>query len=266
MTAPATVKCPACGAQTSGKFCAECGAPLKSRACPSCGAKLSARAKFCSECGTPTGAATVPPFRRSAPGGADRLPWIVAGIAVVALIVTIIVVVTKSPSLANANMTVGPTQGIPDRATTDLSQLTPEEQADRLFNRIMQAHEGGDTAQVQFFAPMALQAYANLPALDMDSRLHVGLIQLAAGDAPGALAQADTIQRASRTHLFGWYLRARAGQAQGNTAATREAFRAFLDNYAPERAKSLPEYQQHAQILSETEGEARRAMAVSTRP
>lgn len=189
-----------------------------------------------------------------------------AGIAVVALIVTIIVVGTKSPSLANANMTVGPTQGIPGRATTDLSQLTPEEAADRLFNRIMQAHESGDTAQVRFFAPMALQAYANLPSLDTDARLHIGLIQLAAGDPSGALAQADTIQRAARTHLFGWYLRARAAEAQGNTAGAREAFRGFLDNYTAERAKNLSEYQQHAQVLSETEAQARRAMAASTRP
>lgn len=148
----------------------------------------------------------------------------------------------------------------------DISRMTPREQADRLFDRIARASESGDTAQVQFFAPMALQAYANLGALDSDARLHVGLIQLAAGNPAAAAAQGDTILRGSRTHLFGFLLEARAAEAQGNTARAREAFRGFLDNYAPERAKNLPEYQQHTTVLTESREDAQRAMAASTRP
>ena len=265
MTSSATVKCPACGAQTSGKFCSECGAPLGSRACPSCGAKLSARAKFCAECGTTIGGAARSPA--AAASNADRLPWIVAGIAVVALVVTVVFLVNKRAPSGTADTANAPfTGGNPGQATTDLSRMTPREQADRLFDRVMRASESRDTAQEQFFGPMTLQAYANLGTLDADARLHVGLVQIALANPAGAAAQADSIQRTSRTHLFGWLLKARAAEAQGNAAAARQAFRGFLDNYTAERAKNLTEYEQHATVLTETRDTATRAMAASSRP
>ena len=40
--------------------------------------------------------------------------------------------------------------------------MTPRERFDRLFNRIMQAAERGDSAQVERFTPMALGAYHQL--------------------------------------------------------------------------------------------------------
>ena len=42
------------------------------------------------------------------------------------------------------------------RPAPDISQMTPEERFDRLFNRIMQAAHQGDTVQIQRFLPMAL--------------------------------------------------------------------------------------------------------------
>jgi hypothetical protein len=264
MTSSATVKCPACGAQTSGKFCSECGATLGSRACPSCGAKLSARAKFCAECGTTIGGAARSPA--AAASNADRLPWIVAGIAVVALVVTVVFMVNKRSPGASAGANAPFAGGNPNQATTDLSQMTPREAADKLFDRIMRSSEANDTGDVQRFGPMTLQAYANLGTLDADARLHVGLVQIALANPAGAAAQADSIQRTSRTHLFGWLLKARAAEAQGNAAAARQAFRGFLDNYTAERAKNLPEYEQHATVLTETRDTATRAMAASSRP
>ncbi len=140
--------------------------------------------------------------------------------------------------------------------------MTPREAADRLYNRIMTANEAGDTAQVNFFAPMALQAYANLGGeLDADARLHLGLVQLAIGATVPAAAEGDTILQKVPNHLFGWLLKARAAEAQGNAAQAKRAYQAFMKNYDAELAKKRPEYQEHAQMLQDTRSRAQRAGA-----
>src|SRR2546422_5863680 len=73
----------------------------------------------------------------------------------------------------------------------------------------MSLHSEGKPDSAEFFLPMALQAYAMLPALDVDARYHIGVLDLTGGHAAAALAQADTIRRAVPTHLFAFMLRAR---------------------------------------------------------
>ena len=263
MPIPETRKCPACGADSTGKFCSTCGAPLGGAACATCGEKLTARAKFCPACGTPAAGAAGP---RGAAGAApsQRAAWVVAGIALVALLVTIVVVVArKAPTGATA---AGAAPGPGTQATTDISQMSPTEQASRLFDRVMRAEEAGDTAQVTFFAPMAIQAYQMLGSgLGPDERLHVGLLDLAVKDQAGATAQADTILKGSRTHLYGLLLRVRIAQAAGNAAAERTALQAFAAAYDAERAKNLPEYAEHSQLLIETRDAAARSLAGAPR-
>ena len=153
-------------------------------------------------------------------------------------------------------------QKLTDRTIADIASHPPREQADRLYNRIMTAHEGGDSAQVNFFAPMALQAYANLGGgLDADARLHLGLVQLAIGAAVPAAAEGDTILKGAPDHLFGWLLKARAAEAEGNTAQAKRAYQSFVKNYDAEVAKKRPEYQEHAQMLQDTRSRAERAGA-----
>lgn len=246
-----TVTCPSCGAQTSGKFCSECGQPLGERKCPKCGAALSARARFCPECGTTVAAPSaggVAPGAQPVPsrGLGEKYPWIIAGLAVVALVVTIIVVVTKRPAPVTAAAPFDPNRG-----TTDISAMSPREAADRLYERTARAAAAGDSSQVQFFGPMTIQAYGNVTPLDADARLHIGLVHLNLGQPDGALAQADTIARASRTHLFAAALRAQAAAQRGDAALARRAYQEFLRNEASERARNLPEYQQHTALLDE---------------
>ncbi len=194
------------------------------------------------------------------------MAWYVAGVCVLALLIVVVVVVARksgAPAAAAAGAAAGAPPG-GERATTDLSTMTPREQADRLFNRIMTAHEAGDTAQVNFFAPMTLQAYANLGGdLDADARLHVGLVQLAVGAAVPAAAEGDTILKGSPTHLFGWLLKARAAEAEGNTAQAKRAYQSFMKNYDAELAKPRPEYQEHAQMLQDTRTRAQQAGAAA---
>lgn len=248
MAPDTTHKCPSCGAESTGKFCNACGASLSGGVCGSCGAKLTGRGRFCADCGAATGQV----------GGArsgDRTPWIVAGVAVVALVVTLVVVVARSGAPTQQAASAPGTAG----AIPDLAQMSPREAADRLFDHVARAESNGDTAQVAQFAPMALQAYATLGAdLDPDARLHIGLIHLAVRNAASATAQADTILRGSRTHLYGLLLKVRAAEVSGDAAGTRRALRAFAAAYQAERAKSLPEYDMHNQLLLDTKTQAER--------
>ena len=127
--------------------------------------------------------------------------------------------------------------------------MSPEERATRLYNRVMTLHTQGKADSAEFFLPMALQAYAMMPALDVDARYHIGVLDLTGGNAAAALAQADTIRRAVPTHLFGFMLRARALDLQRDAAGARRAYADFMKNEAAERARQRPEYGEHAQNL-----------------
>ena len=189
------------------------------------------------------------------------MAWYVAGVAVLALLVVLVVVIARksAPPAAAADAAAGAPPGAV-RATTDLSTLTPRQAADMLYNKIMTLHEAGQADSVNFFSPMALQAYANLGSdLDPDARLHVGLIELATGATGPAAAQGDTILRKTPTHLFGFLLKAEAAEAEGNAAAARRAYQGLLKNYDAEMAKQRPEYAEHAQILQDARTKAQRA-------
>lgn len=235
------------------------------RKCPVCGAGNPARARFCGDCGTAIQAA--PAGSAPAAGaGSPILPWFLAGVAVLAIQTTVLVLALKRPQPAGAgDMTnagapfAGQSGVAPTGRAPDISNMTPREAADRLYDRIARASEAGDSGQVSFFGPMALQAYVRVTPLDADARLHIGLIQLAMGDAAAAAAQADTITRDSGAHLFGALLAARAADARGNRSAARQAYRRFAASYDAERARNLPEYEQHNTVLLEARAEAARA-------
>jgi hypothetical protein len=134
-------------------------------------------------------------------------------------------------------------------ATTDISTMTPRERADRLFDRIMRAAARGDTGEIEFFTPMALQAYALLDERDADSRYHIGLIQAEAGNLEATAAQADSIERAWPGHLFGGMLRAEVARRRGQNAELERWYRWFLERYEQEQASGKPEYADHRTAL-----------------
>jgi len=139
----------------------------------------------------------------------------------------------------------GPGMGRPP----DISQMSPEERATRLYNRVMTLHAAGKSDSAEFFLPMAMQAYRMLPAMDVDAHYHLGVLQLTGGDAAGAMAEADSIRRMAATHLFGMVLRAQASELLHDSRRAQQAYRDFLKNEAAERARGLPEYSDHAQNL-----------------
>src|SRR5213592_4706384 len=209
--------------------------------CRACGTALAAPAKFCHKCGA---AVSAPPATRAA-GWRAGLPRGVAGAALGALIA----VVALRASGGGMRDVSGSTPPVSRLGPPDISQMSPEERATRLYNRVLTLHSEGKADSAGFFLPMALQAYAMLPALDVDARYHLGVLDLTGGDYAAALAQADSIRRAVPTHLFAFMLRARALELRRDPAAAHRAYRDFLQHEAAERARNRPEYTDHQDNL-----------------
>ncbi|HEU5303863.1 MAG TPA: hypothetical protein VFU40_04390 [Gemmatimonadales bacterium] len=193
------------------------------------------------------------------PGPAsERRAWIVAGSLCLLLVGAIVYKVTGAepgpvvPDMANA----GTSTGTPSAAAPDISQMTPRERFDRLFNRIMVASERRDTSEVQRFTPMALGAYSQLDTVDVDARYHAAVLRVQVGDGAGARALADTILAESPGHLFGYLVRGTVAQLQNDRPALRTARRDFLAHYDAAMKANLVEYQEHRPVLEEFRGEA----------
>jgi hypothetical protein len=132
----------------------------------------------------------------------------------------------------------------------DLSKMTPQEMADRLFNRIMLLSSQGKTDSALAFAPMAFQAYSMVVdqqghPLEIDQRYDIGRIGEVTGALPLAKAQADTILQQHPNHLLGLLLAAHVAKLSGNTPALQEYTRRFTQAKSSELAKKLPEYDRH---------------------
>jgi len=258
MSEPTTTTCASCGAAASGRFCSNCGASLEPAKCASCNADLSPGARFCHNCGRPTGNTPQTIESTSAPKPASNsLPWIVAAIALVVLLAYLAGNAfnkTRGSGL-DAPQNALPQAGLDDRGATqseepvrgpDISQLSPQERADRLFNRVMTLAGEGKEDSVLFFAPMAISAYQMLAPLNADQRYDLGRIAEVAGALPLARAQADTILAEHPTHLLGLILASRIAGLSKH-AADSTAFQArFKSAYASEIKKNLPEYDRHS--------------------
>lgn len=260
MTEPSTteVVCASCGHRGSGKFCSNCGASLEPATCASCGSQLSPGARFCRNCGKAVAAARSEPASEVRPTAASSLPWIVAAIALVTLLAFLAgsAFNRRRGSGLDAPQNALPQAGLDDRGAQqapgegvrapDISQLSPQERADRLFNKVMVLNGEGKNDSVLFFAPMAIEAYRMLSPLNDDQRYDLGRIAEVAGAFPLARAQADTILAGNPNHLLGLILAARIASLE-NRAADRQGFEGrLLKSYPSESQKKLPEYERHA--------------------
>lgn len=248
MTVPATT-CPNCGAPASGRFCSGCGTTLAGASCATCAAALSPGARFCHRCGTPVG--TAPAVARG--GMAAVLPWALAAIALVALIALVVgqrFGARGAPAPAPSAATDAPPQpaGVQPRAP-DISQMTPEQQAERLYDRIMREFEAGQMDNVRTFMPMAVAAYERLSPLSLDQRYDLARIGEVGGDLALLKAQTDTILRERATHLLGLVLAARVARLEKDEAKAATIEGRLLAAETKERAAALPEYLLHKQDI-----------------
>ena len=143
----------------------------------------------------------------------------------------------------------------PTEAPPDLSNMSPRERFDRLYDRVMRASSSGDAATAQRFAPMAISAYGMLDSVDIDARYDVAVIKLHVGDIDGARALADTMVRSAPGHLFGYMIRATVARFTGDSAGAKKAGATFLRNYAGEMARGRPEYEKHKTSIDAFKGQ-----------
>ncbi len=237
--------CSRCGKAASGNFCQHCGASLAPGFCTQCGEALTGESEFCSKCGAQKG--SVSSGSVTTGGGASQTNWVVpAGILVVAVVIALFFLMR----INNGGSTVGlPPQGVSAAALPDLSQMTPRERFDRLYNRVMQAAEQGDAATMQQFSPMALAAYGMLDQVDADARYHAALLRLHTGDVPGSAVLADSIEAETPDHLFGFIIRGTLAKWQNDPAALAQVYTGFLAAYDEEIAAGRPEYTEHERSI-----------------
>jgi hypothetical protein len=177
----------------------------------------------------------------------DRTPWLVAGAALVGLLAVLLVMLSREPS----RPAVAEAVDAPAEAPPDISNMSPQERFNRLYNRVMQAAQSGDEATVTRFTPMALMAYAQLDTIDADARYHAALLKVHTGDVEASRVLADTILTRNPGHLFGYVIQGTVARFRKDEKALDQAYSGFLKHYDAEMRAGRPEYQEHRTSLED---------------
>jgi hypothetical protein len=204
----------------------------------------------------------------------NSLPWIVAALAFLALFAMAAGrgFNARRSSTVDGSANALPQAGLDDRGAAsedqsagvrapDISSLSPQERADRLYNRVMMLATQGKTDSVLFFAPMALTAYQMLSPLNADQRYDMGRIGEVAGALPLAKAQADTILRDNPSHLLGLILEARLATLAGDSTGLHAYERRLIAAEKSETSKKREEYLRHQDDITSALQQARKSLA-----
>jgi hypothetical protein len=197
------------------------------------------------------------------------MPWIMTGIALVVVIALVLFQASRSATesgpaedsqaapmggAAGGGTAMGG-GGMPSSA--DIASMSPQERADRLFNRVMVYASEGKADSAAIFAPMALQAYDMLGPLDMHGRYDVGLVAIVASQLTRAKAEADTILKKNPNDLLGLTLAMRVAEASQNTAARNDYAKRLIAAEPAERKTARDEYTAHANDIDAALTDAR---------
>ena len=247
--------CPSCNKPVSGNFCQHCGTTLGGRFCNHCGSKASGNATFCNQCGKNVGAggAQGAGSRREAAGaavGGSNLPWWIAGVAMFGVIFVLGVNMVRPAGPAVPAAGPAPVNSASGQATTDISQMSPLEAADRLFNRVMTAVSQGDSASAIQFAPMAISSYERARPLTLDGVFHLSMLNRTIADFEAALANALEILEQSPNHLLGLTAAAEASVELGLVDEAAGYYQTLVDAYDQQMAAPLQEYLDHSGIVN----------------
>ena len=174
------------------------------------------------------------------------MPWLIAGGALAGMLALLLLLVVRG-ARTEAAAPAGPVgaSGQAEAAAPDISQLSPKERFDRLYNRVMQAAQSGDQATMSRFMPMALGAYEMLDSADADARYHAALLRVHNGDVAGSRALGDSILAMQPGHLLGYVVLGTTARWAKDDAALAKAYREFLAHYDAEMKAERREYGEH---------------------
>lgn len=193
----------------------------------------------------------------------NRVPWIVTGVALVAVIALVLFQASRSATdagpaeSAQAGPMAGGGGGGGAAGVPDIANMSPQEQADRLFNRVMSYASQGKADSAAIFAPMAIQVYDMLAPLDVHQRYDVGLVALVAGQLGRAKTEADTILIKNPKDLLGLTLAMRVAEASQNSAAAGDYGKRLLSAEPSERKTGREEYNFHGNDIDAAVKDAR---------
>ena len=203
----------------------------------------------------------------------NALPWLVAALAFLALFAMAAGrgFNARPSSTVDGSQNALPQAGLDDRnlgsdeqapgvRAPDISSLSPQERADRLYNRVMLLASEGKVDSVLFFAPMALTAYQMLAPLNADQRYDMGRIGEVAGAIPLAKAQADTILRENPNHLLGLILEARLATLAGDSTGLHSYERRLIAAEKTEANQKRDEYLRHQDDIANALQQARKSL------
>lgn len=191
----------------------------------------------------------------------SRVPWIVTGVALVAVIALVLFQASRSateggPADTGAAMGGAPLSG-GGSGGVDIASMSPQEKADRLFNRVMMYASEGKTDSAAIFAPMALQSFEMLGPLDVHARFDVGLVAIVAGEYGKAKVQADSILQKNSRDLLGLTLAYRVAEVSKNSAAASDFAKRLIAAEPAERKTARDEYTAHGNDIDSALKEAR---------
>jgi tetratricopeptide (TPR) repeat protein len=144
----------------------------------------------------------------------------------------------------------GAAGGVP-AATTDISNMSPIEAANRLYNRVMQAASNNDSAQVQMFLPMAIDAHEMAKPLSADAAFHLSSLQRMGLRNDEALTSAQEALESDPNHLLLLYTGGEAAKALGRDDVAREYAARMLQFWDEEMSSGKQEYDLHSGMMED---------------
>jgi tetratricopeptide (TPR) repeat protein len=143
----------------------------------------------------------------------------------------------------------------------DISNMSPRERADALFNRVMGYSEQGDSASMRAFMPMALAAHEQARPLDNDGLYHLAALNQAANNLEAAIAVSEEILANEPNHILALGVAGDAAAELGRRDEAEAYFTRLIEAYPQEQSRPLPEYEGHQPSMQRARSAAQAFLA-----